>query len=62
LVGKPDGKIILQSIPGKRWEGADWTHLAQETDKWRALVNTVMTRRILQNEGNILTSWQTEFE
>jgi hypothetical protein len=23
-------------------EGVDWLHLAQDRDKWRALVNTVM--------------------
>ena len=24
------------------WKGMDWTKLAQNRDKWRALVNTVM--------------------
>jgi hypothetical protein len=24
------------------WEGVDWTHLAQDRDQWRAVVNTVM--------------------
>jgi hypothetical protein len=24
------------------WECVDWTHLAQDRDQWRALVNTVM--------------------
>jgi hypothetical protein len=31
-----DGKIILNSILG--WEGVDWTHLAQDRDRWRALL------------------------
>jgi hypothetical protein len=28
------------------WEGVDWMHLAQDKDKWRALVNTVMNLRV----------------
>jgi len=24
------------------WEGVDWTHVAQEGDRWRDVVNTVM--------------------
>jgi hypothetical protein len=24
------------------WEGADWTHLAEDGDQWRDIVNTVM--------------------
>jgi hypothetical protein len=32
------------------WEigfgGMDWIHLAQDTDRWRALVNTMMNLRV----------------
>jgi hypothetical protein len=28
------------------WAGVDWLGLAQNRDKWRALVNAVMTLRI----------------
>jgi hypothetical protein len=57
LVGKPEGKRLL----GRRrrrwvdsikmdlreigWDGMDWIDLAQDKNRWRALVNTVMSLR-----------------
>ena len=32
-------KIDLKEM---RWESVDWIDLAQDTDRWRALVNAVM--------------------
>jgi len=37
-------------------EGMDWIDVAQERDKWRALVNVVMNLRFPQNAGHFLTS------
>jgi hypothetical protein len=59
LGGKPEGKRPL-GRPRSRWEygtrkylmeinwvGVEWIQLAQDRDRWRALVNTVMNLRVL---------------
>jgi len=58
LVGKPGGKRPL-GRPRRRWEdnikndfqevrcgGMDWIELAQDRERWQALVNTVMNLRV----------------
>jgi hypothetical protein len=59
LVGKPEGKRPL-GRPMRRWEngvrvdlreiglgGVDWIRLAQDRDRWRAVVSAVMNLRVL---------------
>jgi hypothetical protein len=46
-------KMVLREIGFGR---TDWIHLAQDRDKWRALVNTVMNFWISQKAWNFLSS------
>jgi hypothetical protein len=59
LVGKPEGRRPL-GRPRRRWEdgirmdlveigwgGVEWIHLAQDRDRWRAVVNAVMNLQVL---------------
>jgi len=64
---KPEGKGLL-GRPKCRWQdngkmdvqeegsgGMDRIELVQGRDRWRALVNAVMNRRVPQNAGELLT-------
>jgi hypothetical protein len=52
-----DGRIMLKRI-SKKWDGGmDWIDLAQDRDRWQALVNAVMNLRASLNARNILTVW-----
>jgi hypothetical protein len=59
LVGEPEGMRSLGRPRRRRvdsikmdlreigWRGMDWNGLTQDRDQWKALVNTVMTLRVL---------------
>jgi hypothetical protein len=68
LVGRPEGRRPL-GRPRHRWEdnirmdlqemgwwGMALIDMAQDRDRWRALVSAVMNLRVLQNAGNFSTS------
>jgi hypothetical protein len=64
LVGKPEGKKALER-PRRRWVDnirmdlgevgggdVDWIGLAQDRNRWRALVNSVLNLRVHEMLGN----------
>jgi hypothetical protein len=38
--------VIKVDILEVRWAGVDWVALAEDRDKWRALVNAVINLRV----------------
>jgi len=71
LVGNPEGKRPL-GRPRRRWDDnikmylqevggnrGNWMELAQDRDRCRPLVDTVMNLQVSKNAGNFLTSSRT---
>jgi hypothetical protein len=67
LMGKSEGRRPL-GRPRRRWldnirmdlvkvgwGDVDWIGLAQDRDRWRALVNSVLNLRVPQNAGKVLS-------
>jgi hypothetical protein len=71
LVEKPEGKRplgngrsrwvdnIKMDLEGIGWGGVDCIGLAQDRDRWRALVSTVMNLRVAQNAGKLSSGFTT---
>ena len=67
LVGKPEEMSPVRTRR-RRWDdnikkdvrkvgwGIDWTDVAQDSERWRAVVSAVMNLRFPLNAGNFLTS------
>jgi hypothetical protein len=68
LVGKTEGKRPLER-PRRRWEdgikidlrkiglGVEWIHLAQDRDRWLAVVSAVMNLRVLAPRSYLDTGY-----
>jgi hypothetical protein len=68
LVGKPEVKrqlgkyrrrwvnIIKMVLREIVWGGLNWIELTQVTDQWKALVNTIMSLRVIKNVRKFLSS------
>jgi hypothetical protein len=65
LVGKPEGRRpvgrprrrwldnIRMDLVGVGWSDVDWIGLAQDRDRWGALVNSALNLRVPQNTGKL---------
>ena len=45
-------KMDLQEVG---FDGVDWVDVAQDMGRWRAVVNAIISLRVVQNAGNFLT-------
>jgi hypothetical protein len=40
------------------WGGVEWIHLAQDRNRWRAVVSAVMNLRVLVPRSELVWEWQ----
>jgi hypothetical protein len=72
LVGKPEGKRqllrprcrwvdnIRVDVGEVGWGNVDWIDLAQDRNRWRALVNSVLNLRVPKNAGKLSSGLTTD--
>ena len=53
LLGNVKGRAVWET-----WHGVDWIDLAQDRDRWRAVVNMIMYRLVSWNAGNCVITKQ----
>jgi hypothetical protein len=66
-VGKPEGKRPVGSwvdnirmyLGEGRWGYVDWIGLAQDRNRWRALVNSVLNLRVSRNAGKLSSGFSS---
>jgi hypothetical protein len=63
LMGRPEGRRPLERLGCRwednikmdlkevEWEGVDWIDMAQDRNRWRALVSAVMNLRVPKTRG-----------
>ena len=68
LVWKREGKRPLRRTSRRRetnvtvgrkkigWDGVDWIHLAQDIEKWRAVMQLLLNLRVPYSAVNVLRS------
>jgi hypothetical protein len=71
LVGKPEGKRplgrprrrwvdnITMNLGEVGWGDVDWIGLAEDRNRWRALVNSVLNLRVPRNAGKLSSGLTT---
>jgi hypothetical protein len=66
-IGRPkrrreDSRPIKMDLSEIRWKDVDWIHLAQDRDRFRALVNTVMNLQVPQKARDFLSKYDQLFK
>jgi hypothetical protein len=50
-----DGRMGLEWILGRLFGGVEWIHLAQDRDRWRAVVSAVTNLRVLAPRSYLIS-------